>query len=45
MMLGVVSLDKFKPKRAINTINQTPYSQNLAPCDFLFLFPKLELSF
>nr|APL98288.1 putative DD34D transposase [Bactrocera tryoni] len=33
---------EFKAKNAMNTIDQPPYSPDLAPCDF-FLFPKLKL--
>jgi len=33
---------EFKTKNSINTIDQPPYSPDLAPADF-FLFPKLKL--
>ena len=33
---------EFKTINATNTIDQLPYSPDLAPCDF-FLFPKLKL--
>lgn len=33
---------EYKTKNLINTIEQPPYSPDLAPCDF-FLFPKLKL--
>lgn len=35
-------VNAFKAKHSINTIDQAPYSPDLAPCDF-FLFPKLKL--
>lgn len=35
-------VSEFKAAHAIKTIDQPPYSPDLAPCDF-FLFPKLKL--
>lgn len=35
-------ITEYKAKNSINTIEQPPYSPDLAPCDF-FLFPKLKL--
>lgn len=35
-------INEYKAKHNINTIDQPPYSPDLAPCDF-FLFPKLKL--
>ena len=37
-----IIIKEYKTKNSINTIEQPPYSPDLAPCDF-FLFPKLKL--
>jgi hypothetical protein len=38
---NVLSLKTFLAKHKILMLEHSPYSPNLAPCDFLFLFPKI----
>ena len=40
-LLSVLSIRQFLAERNVPTLEQPPYSPDLAPCDFL-LFPKLK---
>jgi len=37
-----ISVIEFLAKKGIHVVPQPPYSPDLSPCDFCFLFPKLK---
>ncbi len=41
-IIGGIKVNEFLTKHSTNTIQQPPYSPDMAPADF-FLFPKLKL--